>query len=207
MPRGYSSARFYYFLAMLERITKFVLKKRVFITLIAIEICGIIAFLWSQAKQNSYPYRGTIIDDKFLDALAMNEFYNTINRALFAFILFSLTGIIFYAIAFVKNKRGALLGSLMFMITALSFTIPTIADLHSRGSERPFVKRELLTNKKVNTYKSGENYYFIFNSGSRYKVPEEMFPLFHIGSIFYTVYQGKSLIHIFPAGKYKLKNE
>ena len=116
---------------MLERIVKFVLKKWVLITLIVTEICAIAVFLWARAKQNSYPYNGFIIDNEFLDALAMNEFYEAIQLALVAFILFFFTAIVFYVVAYVKYKRGS----------------------------------------------------------------------------FYTVYQGKSLIHIFPVDRYYLKKE
>lgn len=200
---------------MLEKITKFVLNKWVFITLIVIEVCGIVALFWAQAKQDSYPYRGIIIDNEFLDALAMNEFYEAIQLALVAFVLFFFAAIIFYAVAFVKHKRGtfipkdrgALLGSLMFMGTAIAFTIPFIYDLHSRGSERPFVMVENIVDKQIDYYKSGKDYFLVFTSGSNYIVSKKTFPQFHIGSTFYTVYQGKSLIHIFPVGKYTLKKD
>ena len=200
---------------MLEKITKFVLKKWVLITLIVIEVCSIVALIWAKVIRNSYPYRGSLIDDDFLDTLAMNEFYKAIELALVAFTLFFLAGIIFYAVAFVKYKRGtfvpkdrgALLGSIMFMITAVAFTIPFIFDLHYRGSDRPFVMVESIVDKQIDYYRSGKDYFFVFTSGSDYKVSKNTFPLYQIGSTFYTVYQGKSLIHIFPIGQYTLKKD
>lgn len=195
---------------MLEKITKFVLKKWVFITLIAIEICGFIALIWARIKQNSYPYRGVFIDNNFLDALAMNKFYEAIQEGLGLFVLFFLAAIVFYTIAFVKFKRGtflpkdrgALMGFFFFTATAIAFMIPFIYDIKSRGSERPIVKVESVIDKRIDQYKSSTDYYIVFESKKTYKVTKSTYLSYHHGQKFYVVHQGKVIIAALPMNSY-----
>ena len=207
-PRG-----FCYFLAMLEKIALFILKKNILITLVVIEISGIAALICTLAKQNDYQYKGFIIDDKFLNALAMNEFYKTLGEVLMFFDGFLLMAIILYIIAYVKFKKNTLypdnnnvlLVATIFFASAIILPYSTISDLLSRKSEKPLVKVENIVDKNIDSYKSSKSYYLIFSSGSKYKVHKNTFYKSHTGTARYTVYQGKKIIHIFPIDTYTLK--
>lgn len=196
----------------MEKITKFVLKKWFFATLIAIEIGVYIAMILVRGKANTYKYNGNLIDDKFLTALAMNDYYMTIHIGLATFLIFFLAAIIFYTVGFVKFKRGtfkpkdrgAILGFILFTAVALVFTIPFIYDINARGTEKPFVMVENVVGKRTGANRAGTEYYLVLSNWNGFKVSKKRYESTQIGTTVYTVYQGKILINFLPIDKYTL---
>lgn len=193
---------------------KLIYKKSVFIIWAILELISAVVAIVMNTKKVANDPKGILIDDNFLSSLAQTEFYETIEFIALGFIIFFGAGLLHYGIALLKTQRSSfkgndkflLLGAIGLPLAGIALIIlPESLTLPDRLNYSPTVQTEQLQEKNTTLSRWGDKYCFYFSSGNSEKVRKDEYLNTPIGASFYIIYQGKTLIKIYPADKYTYK--
>lgn len=172
--------------------------------------------LISTLKIHSLPSLGYIINDDFLKLLVQYENYEIIqdSSAVLA-VTFGVAICLYIALKykftnFQKDHRKWNLACALIVLPVIGITasIAPNLDFPTRLKAEPRLHKEFVVDKyKAHGSKSGTSYHLLFNSGSSFMVGSKKFNAAFNGQEFYTVYQGNTLIQIFPPDRYRLAEE
>lgn len=195
---------------------KYIYRKSIFILWVILEVIFAIVSVVMTIKKGAYTPHGFLINKAFLDTLVQYDFYLTLQKISFAFLLFFGAGLVFYGIGvrkvkrntfFKKIDRGLLIGVIFLPLAGTAaFCLPEAITIPDRLNHPANVQIEQVTSTYTTHSKSGTHYFIRFTSGSDNQVSQSEYYNAYEGKLYYLVYQGKALIETFPADRYIMRN-